>query len=194
LTATLTDRAALFLRRAGLLAGLLAIIAGIVGMHILTGSHNVHMTGTSAPAQPYHGVQPHHGAQTHHGEQTSTPAPAHQPAQPHDVVAEHSVPSSYGGQDQDNQANAVRVTVGVNTSSDPAPTAGTFSCLGGDPCAGMSAVGGSCIPSGSTGSLAAPPPSTVSFAADTQAHVAVASSYTYLPESPSPADLCISRT
>jgi len=55
-------------------------------------------------------------------------------------------------------------------------------------------VGGSCIPSGSTGSLAAPPPSTVSFAADTQAHVAVASSYTYLPESPSPADLCISRT
>ena len=182
MTATLTDRAALFLRRAGLLAGLLAIIAGIVGMHILTGSHNVHMTGTSAAVQP------------HHGEQTSTPAPAHQPAQPHDVVAEHSVPSSYGGQDQDNQANAVRVTVGVNTSSDPAPTAGTFSCLGGDPCAGMSAVGGSCIPSGSTGSLAAPPPSTVSFAADTQAHVAVASSYTYLPESPSPADLCISRT
>ena len=193
MTATLTDRAALFLRRAGLLAGLLAIIAGIVGMHILTGSHNVHMTGTSAAAQPHHGVQPHHGAQTHHGEQTSTPAPAHHPVQPHDVV-EHSVPSSHGGQDQDNQANAVRVTAGVNTSSDPAPASGTFSCLGGDPCAGMSAVGGSCIPSGSTGSLAAPPPSTVPFAADTQAPAAVASSYAYLPESPSPADLCISRT
>jgi hypothetical protein len=189
LTATLTDRAALFLRRAGLLAGLLAIIAGIVGMHILTGSHNVHMTGTSAAAQPHHGVQPHHGAQT-----ASTAAPAHHPVQPHEMVAEHSVPSSYGGQDQDNQANAVRVTAGVNTSSDPAPASGTFSCLGGDPCAGMSAVGGSCIPYGSTGSLAAPPPSTVPFAADTQAPVAVTSSYTHLPESPSPADLCISRT
>ncbi|MCE3291248.1 MAG: hypothetical protein K0Q84_185 [Arthrobacter sp.] len=194
MTATLTDRATLFLRRAGLLAGLLAIIAGIVGMHILTGSHNVHMTGSSAAAQPHHGEQTHHGVQPHHGAQTGTSVPAHHPVQPHDVVAEHSVPSSYGGQDQDNQANAVRVTAGVNTSSDPAPTAGTFSCLGGDPCAGMSAVGGSCIPSGSTGSLAAPPPSTVSFAADTQAPVAVASSYTHLPESPSPADLCISRT
>lgn len=194
MTATLTDLAALFLRRAGLLAGLLAIIAGIVGMHILTGSHNVHMTGSSAAAQPHHGEQTHHGVQPHHGEQASTPAPAHHPVQPHDMVAEHSVPSSHGGQDQDNQANAVRATAGVNTSSDPAPTAGTFSCLGGDPCAGMSAVGESCIPSGSTGSLAAPPPSTVSFATDTQAPVAVSSSYTYLPESPSPADLCISRT
>ena len=116
------------------------------------------------------------------------------PGQPHDVVAEHSGPSSHGGQDRDNQANAAKVTAGVITPSDPAPASGTFSCLGGDPCAGMSAVGGSCIPYGSTGSLAAPPPSTVPFAADTQAPVAVASSYTYLPESPSPADLCISRT
>lgn len=195
MTATLTDRAALFLRRAGLLAWLLSIIAGIVGMHILTGSHSVHMAGSSAAAQFHQGVQPHHGVQPHQGVQTTnTAAPAHHPAPPHGVVAEHPDHSSHSGQEQDNQANAPTVTAGVITPSHPAPTPGAFSCLGGDPCAGMSAMGGSCIPSGSTGSLAAPPPSTLSFAADTQAPEAVVSSYAYIPESLSPADLCISRT
>ncbi|MCU1548296.1 MAG: hypothetical protein JWO29_1247 [Arthrobacter sp.] len=33
---------AAFLRRAGLLAGLLAIIAGIFGMHVMTGTHSMH--------------------------------------------------------------------------------------------------------------------------------------------------------
>lgn len=31
-----------FLRRAGLLAGILAVLAGILGMHVITGSHSTH--------------------------------------------------------------------------------------------------------------------------------------------------------
>ena len=182
MTATLMDRAALFLRRAGLLAGLLAIIAGIVGMHILTGSHNVHMAGSSAAAQPHHGVQ------------TKTAAPAGHPVHPHDVVAEQSGHWGPGSQDEDNRGNPPAATAGVSVPDDPAPASGIFSCLGGEPCAGMSAMGASCIPSGSTGSFAAPPPSTVSFAADTQAPGVPVLGHTYLPESRSPADLCISRT
>lgn len=162
MTAILSDRAALFLRRAGLLAGVLAIIAGIFGMHVLTGSHSMHMAGSSTAAQPHH------------------------------LAAEQS---GHGSHNHDSPDKAPTVTGDMTTPDDNAPTSGACSsCMGGDPCAGMSAMGGSCIPSGSTGSLAAPPPSTVSFAAETQAPEVAASSYAYLPESPSPADLCISRT
>ena len=160
MTAILSDRAALFLRSAGLLAGLLAIIAGIFGMHVLTGSHSMHMAGSSAAAQPHH------------------------------LAAEQS---GHGSHDHGSQDTAPTVTATTPEDNAPAPGA-CSSCMGGDPCAGMSAMGGSCIPSGSTGTLAAPPPSTVSFAAETQAPEVAASSYAYLPESPSPADLCISRT
>jgi hypothetical protein len=154
-TATLPDRAPVFLHRAGLLVGLLAIIAGIFGMHILTGSHNMPMAG-------------------------STPMHTHQ------VAAEHSC--------HDGHDKAPMITALITVPEDPAQAPGGAGCTGGDPCAGMSAMGGSCIPSGSAGTLAAPPPATLSFAADTQAPPAAASSYAYLPESPTPTDLCISRT
>jgi hypothetical protein len=164
MTATQSDRGPQFLRRAGLLAGLLAIIAGILGMHVLTGSHNMHMAGSSAA------VPTHHMATDH-------------------MAVENA---GHGGHDSEHSARTV--TAGAIAPTDPSPTSGFFSCIGGDPCAGMSAVGGSCIPSGSTGSLAAPPLSTPSFAADTQAPEAAVASYAYVPENPSPADLCISRT
>ena len=179
MTAILSDRAAVFLRRAGLLAGLLAIIAGILGMHVLTGSHSVHLAGSSAAAQPQHAAQIDKSAHTHHL------------AQNHQTPAEQS---GHGSHAHDSQDDAPTVTAGIITPDDDVPGPGACSCMGGDPCAGMSAMGGSCIPSGSTGTLAAPPPSTVSFAAETQAPGVAASSYAYLPESPSPADLCISRT
>lgn len=167
MTATLSDREPQFLRRAGLLAGLLAVIAGIVGMHILTGSHNMHVAGSSAA------VQIHHTAAEKVG---------------------HSGHGRHDSRQHDSQHNAETVSAGVISPNVAAPTSGVFSCIGVDPCAGMSAMGGSCIPYGSTGSLSAPPPSTVSFAADTQAPEVAVSSYAYLPESPSPTDLCISRT
>lgn len=164
MTATLPDRGRQFLRRAGLLPGLLAVIAGIVGMHVLTGPHTMHIAGSSAAAQ------------THH------------------VATDRMATENAGHGGHDSHPDARTVIAGGITPNHPGPTPGTFSCIGGDPCARMSAMGGSCIPSGSTGSLAAPPPATVSFAADTQACEAAVSRYAYLPESPSPGDLCISRT
>lgn len=46
MTTTTSNRSLAFLRRAGLLAGVLAIIAGIFGMHIMTGTHS--MNGAAA--------------------------------------------------------------------------------------------------------------------------------------------------
>ncbi|MBT2521160.1 hypothetical protein [Arthrobacter sp. ISL-28] len=42
MTASHRDVASAFLHRAGLLAGILAVLAGILGMHVMTGSHSMH--------------------------------------------------------------------------------------------------------------------------------------------------------
>jgi hypothetical protein len=46
MTATPRAHAAAFLLRAGMLAAVLAVIAGILGMHVLTGNHSTHSTAT----------------------------------------------------------------------------------------------------------------------------------------------------
>lgn len=58
--------------RAGLLAGILAIVAGILGMHVLTGNHAAHTLGAVAPpsyATATPGGQAHmthaHGGHSH---------------------------------------------------------------------------------------------------------------------------------
>lgn len=47
MAATAHRHAAAFLRNAGLIAAVLAIIAGIFGMHVLTGTHAMHPTATA---------------------------------------------------------------------------------------------------------------------------------------------------
>ncbi len=42
MTASHRNVASAFLHRAGLLAGILAVLAGILGMHVITGSHSMH--------------------------------------------------------------------------------------------------------------------------------------------------------
>jgi len=42
MTASRRNVASAFLHRAGLLAGILAVLAGILGMHVLTGTHTMH--------------------------------------------------------------------------------------------------------------------------------------------------------
>lgn len=49
MTAAIRRRLLVFLRRAGILTGMLALIAGIFGMHILSGAHDLHAT-TASPA------------------------------------------------------------------------------------------------------------------------------------------------
>ena len=49
MTASARRRLAVLVCRAGLLAGILAIVAGILGMHTLTGNHAAHMLGVATP-------------------------------------------------------------------------------------------------------------------------------------------------
>ncbi|AOY74170.1 hypothetical protein IG195_20565 (plasmid) [Arthrobacter sp. TES] len=49
-----TRHAAAFLRRAGMLTGMLAIIAGIFGMHILSGSHDMPMAAGGSQTAVLH--------------------------------------------------------------------------------------------------------------------------------------------
>lgn len=49
MTSTVHRLATAFLRRAALLAGVLAIVAGIFGMHVMTGTHGTHSAAVTAP-------------------------------------------------------------------------------------------------------------------------------------------------
>jgi hypothetical protein len=74
MTATISGPIAAFLSRAALAAGMLAIIAGILGMHVMTGSHTLHaapaaehgpgMTQTEASTAPGNAGHSHLGAPT----------------------------------------------------------------------------------------------------------------------------------
>ena len=157
MTTSVQDRGIQFLRRAGLLAGLLAIIAGVLGMHILTGSHNMAMAG---PMPAMEAVQ----------EAVEQPATGH------------------GG-----HRTATTAAASLTAPADPAPASAASGCTAANPCADMSTMGGSCIPSPGTGAPAVPPP-TSSLTATDWPLPAPAARYSYLPESLSPGELCISRT
>ncbi len=134
------------LRRVVLLAGILAVIAGFLGMHILATSHGMHV---QAPAGS-HG----HSAANHAG----APATAAVPA----LAGDTQAPPSCG--------------------------------QGG--CAGKSAVHIDCTPSVAGISLSAPPPgaTVLEVQSRTAALAGPAAGYTFVPRSPSPSDLSISRT
>jgi hypothetical protein len=149
--------AAAFLRGSGLFAAVLAIIAGIFGMHVLTGNHAMHSppSATGAASSHHSGVSGERA--THHADSLEVP----------DAGA--------AGHD------------GLQAMTDHCPGSGA--------CSGMQAMTGSCIPSAKTASLAAPPPgtfvrgisnSTVTARDDLQ--------WTFIPGSPSPGELSISRT
>ena len=151
-------RTAALLFRTALLAGILAVIAGIFGMHVMTGNHAAHShqsLGTaSAPAA---------AVPTGHRSHT-TPAPA----------ADHA-------------KHQALVPPAADASAQ-------CSCSGS--CSGMQAMGAACTPSAKTASFTAPPPGDSGLAVDTGAGFSLAApaTYSYLPGSPSPGDLSISRT
>jgi len=155
-----------FLRGAGLLAGILAVIAGILGMHVLTGTHSMHsaaaVTRTSAMTTTL-GPVPSSSAEAEG--HLDHPAPA----------APHSHPAS-GAQDWAGPAEQCSCSVNCSTSVH-----------------GMTA---SCTPSGKTGSLSAPLPGTGFSGAISNPGPAdsVPGHWSYLPGGPSPGELSISRT
>lgn len=147
-----------FLRRAGLFTAVLAVMAGIFGMHVMTATHAMHFPATATAS-----VSADHGASAagHAGEAPAGPSIA---------------PDVHAAQD--------------------GAGARTMQCTDSDNCASMQSMTAACTPSAKTGSLAAPLPGTGIIARNTNAAMpsAIGLRWSYLPGSPSPGELCISRT
>lgn len=158
---TASATATAFLRRAGGLAAILAVIAGILGMHVIAGNHSAHSAAATTVALTNAG-SPADDAPTHQGPgaHPSHSAPAHHAADPAGAAVE--------------------------------PCSG--SCTSGCPSAQTTTV--SCTPSAQSGSLNAPLPGTTVFGAVPGSGPldALLRAYSYLPGSPSPGELSISRT
>lgn len=176
-------RAAAWLRHAMLLAALLAVIAGFLGMHILSGSHGMHSqapsSGTTGHGPAEHAAAPvpapahntHSSHSTHSSHQAGSTAPADSPAPP---PSPDVIPAS--------------ATVG---GTDVPPSC---VCQGG--CAERPAMHVGCTPSPAGATLGAPQPGAALPAARpwTAGQADLPSGYAYRPGTPSPNDLSISRT
>lgn len=163
---------AALLRRAALLVGILAVVAGFLGMHIISGAHGMHTQAT-------HSDSIEHSATA---ERVQAPAPAdHHVEHPNHGAA----PSILA------RATAVAAT-SVTIGSTQVPP----SCVCQGSCAEKPAMHLDCTPSPAAASLTAPLPGTTLPA--TQPWTATgadrAAGYAYVPDSPTPRDLSISRT
>lgn len=170
MTAISRGAVAAFLLRVGSAAGILAIIAGIFAMHVMTGNHTMHSHAaaqaavavahgdTDADATAAHGHGGHPYA-THHGVLGTKPAAA-VPEVPDALVT--------------------------------APT----SCSCSAECPGVRTMSATCIPSAKTGTLTAPEPpqGTLTFNNAAVLPGGLIAPSAYVPASPSPGELSISRT
>lgn len=164
--------------RTALLFGVLAILAGFIGMHVLASSHTQHGPGALA-AVP---------AGTH---ATHAAAPG---------AAAHTGPSAAAHTGPKAMADGTVHAAGLDPasarpmgSSAPEPPP---SCVPTGETGEMSAPHASCIPAPATAGLSAPPPGATSFAGPHPAPdtVRVLYAYAHVPGSPTPGDLSISRT
>lgn len=145
------------LLRAGFLAAALAIIAGIFGMHIMTGSHSMSALATPMAADDHAAVQLHTSG-GHSSQGAAEPA-------------------------------AVQMTPAAAAAGSSA------TCSSSGICPEMSAGGAACVPAPANTSLTAPLPGTAPYAVpDFTRTAALGTNYSHSPDSPSPGDLCISRT
>lgn len=168
---TAPARTVVVFRQAGLLTALLALVAGILGMHVMTADHSAHGAGSAGhavaaasdegPAAPgEHAAHPAgHAAVGHLPQGTSRDR--------------HLEPDSHAGA--------------------PALLTGAESC--GGSCPGADEQGTSCTPSAQAGSLTVLPPRTglalhPAHAAGIQPGTATAR----VPSTPTPCELSISRT
>ena len=159
---TLLRRTPALLRRAGLLAGLLILIAGVFGMHVMSGTHSMAAAGTTHAAEAF-------------------------------SVDRAAV--GHTGHDGANADDGVTEPPSVPSPSNPAPSASETSCPGSGGCAEMAGMDAACIPLPGNGSLAAPLPGSTPFGGVSQPEwPSDRVAYPHEPGSPSPGDLCISRT
>lgn len=177
------------LLRAGLLAAVLAIVAGIFGMHVMT-AHSSH-AGHAAVVQP----------------QAAQPAAAQLPGghPAGDAAVEHSNARDTGGHpaghlaghpavehpaDGQGSGQAHGSAAGYQAAS--ATFSAAESCSSG--CPGAQEAGAPCIPLAKTASLAVVPPQAGTAGPAPTAIARGAVGYSYIPASPTPCDLSISRT
>lgn len=168
----MTTRAvASLLRRAWLLAAALAVIVGLLGMHVLTSGHGSHGSGlqvmiSHSPASPVASAHPSHSA-------------GHSPS--HTAVAHSAAAGGHAGQRP-------------GSSTPDAPALASPAC--GDSCPGAQESGAPCVPSapGSPVTLSPPQASPAAIPAPRAPGNTAGAGYGYLPPSPTPCDLSISRT
>lgn len=168
----MTTRAvASLLHRAWLLAAALAVIAGLLGMHVLTSGHGSHGSGlqgmvSHSSASPDGTAHPSHSAGYYPG---------------HTAVAHSAAAGGHAGQHPD-------------VSTPDAPALASAAC--GDSCPGARESGAPCVPSAPSGPVALSPPqaSLAAIPAPPACGGTAGAGYDYLPPSPTPCDLSISRT
>lgn len=162
------------LLRAGLLAAVMAIVAGIFGMHVMTADHSSHAA--------------HAGAAVAAGDAAVGHAPAGHTAAEHAAV-DHS--AGHTAVEHSDAGHAAVLTDAVGAVG--AAFTASESCSAG--CPDVREGGASCTPLAKTGSLAAvPPPAnpTALLAPASGAHGSTG--YSFVPPSKTPCELSISRT
>ncbi|MFF2243458.1 hypothetical protein ACFVTM_04690 [Arthrobacter sp. NPDC058130] len=176
MAAALMDHAAAALRRGFLLMGVLAIVAGFLGMHVITGMHGAHaMAAVTSSTQPP-------GPSFPTANSIASQAAAHAP---HAGTAAH-----------DSLGPSPAARSGPELTGDSSAAAFSASCACPSNCTDLTSMHSACVPSAAVTSLAAPPPGM----APSSIHIpdnlgdAANRAYSFLPASPSPGDLSISRT
>ena len=176
MAAAFMNYAAPALRRGFLLVGVLAIVAGFLGMHIMTGMHGAHaMTAVTSSAEAAgSSSRPETGLASH-------PA-AHAP--------------HVGTMGHDSTATAATATSRPEQAGNTKAAEPSASCMCQSSCTDPASMHSACVPSAAVTSLAAPPPGMAPASMhNPESHGdAAVRAYFYLPASPSPGDLSISRT
>ncbi|MGO4191534.1 hypothetical protein AB4Y67_07680 [Arthrobacter sp. YAF17] len=175
------------LRGALLLAGLVAVVLGLLGMHVLAGSHGMHVqaasSGSTALSTGLHSDGQMHTASAHetHGNHTSN------------VRVSTRVPNATGTAHAKPSVPPVSVTpASVTIGGTEVPP----SCVCEDGCAEKPTVHSGCTPSPAGASLSAPQPGSTFLDSGTwtASRADRPAGYAYLPGTPTPRDLSISRT
>lgn len=117
MTATAQAGSTAFLRRAGLFAAVLAIIAGIFGMHVMTGTHAMHTPSATA-------VTAHAASSGHHGGHQATARDQVGPGAP-DTARVHAEKCSDSGGCASVETMTAACTPSAKTGSLTAPLPGT---------------------------------------------------------------------
>lgn len=178
------------LRRAVLLLGILAIMAGFLGMHVFAGADGAH------GAHGAHALGPQSTAAQSAAAQSAVTQPPAAQAAPQSAHAHHSLERIKAAVAAPEPTTHSALNPASARQKGSSPPEAPPSCLSSGGCSEMASLHSDCIPSPATASLDVPAPGAASFDLHRPAAGAAGaeSPYGYFPESPTPAELSISRT